>query len=166
MAYEIIGTILKIGMEEKFPTQNGGTFTKKKLVLIQRRFDRNTGEEFAPNYPTLEFTNAYIQRLEGFNEGDRVKVKFDVNGTKTTKEGREDYFSQLRGFEIEHYQSKFQQQQPQNHAPTGQWPQQPQQAQPQNYYPPQQPTGQQPFPPQQPYQQQFPPQDPNDKTPF
>ena len=65
MAYEIIGTILKIGMEEKFPTQNGGTFTKKKLVLIQRRFDRNTGEEFAPNYPTLEFTNAYIQRLEG-----------------------------------------------------------------------------------------------------
>lgn len=108
MAYEIIGTIYQIGATETIPTKNGGSFQKRQLVLIQRRFD-NSGQEYQPNYPTLEFANANCPKLDGFKAGDRVRVKFDINGTKTEKNGKDSFFSQLRAFNIEYYVTQSQQ---------------------------------------------------------
>ena len=159
MAYEIIGTIFKIGQTESLNTKRGGTLNKRTLVLIQRRFDNN-GQEFQPNYPTLEFTNSNTTKLDGFKIGDRVRVRFDVNGTKTEKNGQDSFFSSLRGFHIEQYVAQQPQPAPQpaqNYPPQGGYP-------PQGAYPPQQggyppPQGQQPYyPPQQPASQPFPPQ--------
>lgn len=138
MAYVIIGTIFNIGEPENIPTKNGGYLVKKQVVLVQRRFDRNTGEEFQPNYPTLEFVNNNIQKLEPFKSGDKVRISFDINGTKTNKNGKDSYFSSLRGFNIERYVTPNQQPQtqvqqaPQNYQPTQQR-QQPQGYAPQGY---------------------------------
>lgn len=104
MAYDIIGQIEHIGQTESFPSKTGGTFNKQTIVLKQRRFDQNTGEEFTPNYPKLEFTGNSIGKLEGFKPGDRVRVRFDVSGTLSPDQsGAPRYITNLRGFHVEHY---------------------------------------------------------------
>lgn len=158
MAYEILGTILKIGVTETIQKKNnGGTFNKRQLVLQQRRFDRNTGQEFQPNYPTIDFINNNTAKLDHFKVGDKVRVYFDINGTKSIDEHtrQERFFSSLNGFRVEPYVSQNQQT-----APTQNYPPQPYQGQP--AYPPQQPL----YPPQQLPPQPFPPQNPNNDDPF
>ena len=143
MAYEIIGTVFHIDKEaETIPTKKGGTLYKRTIILQQRRFDRNTGQEFESNYPRLEFTNNNVSKLDGFKEGDNVRVSFDVSGSRSEDMNTHEvkFFTSLRGFNIEHYVMPGLQrvnQQPVYQQP----PYQPQQA----YYPP---TGQPPYPPQ------------------
>lgn len=163
MAYEIIGTVYKIGTTENVPTKSGQPFQRRSITLIQKRFDQNTGQEFDPNYPTFDFTQRGCAELDKYKQGDKVRIRFDVSGVRySDKQTHEEkYFNSLRGFRIE----PFVTQQPQQPAPQPQYP-------PQGGYPPQQPYQgqyQQPagYPPQQPanqqpYQPQFPPQNPND----
>ena len=149
MAYEIIGTVLKTSTTETIQTKSGQPFQRRSLTLIQRRFDPNTGQEFEPNYPTIDFTQRGCQDLDRFQQGDRVRVRFEVQGVKYTDKvtGEERYMNRLRGFRIEPYVVQ-QPQQPQSYAPASQW-QQPAPHQPQQAYcpPQQQPVGQL-FPPQ------------------
>lgn len=155
MAYEIIGNVHKIGMTENIQTKSGNTFQRRSLTLIQRRFDQNTGEEFEPNFPTIDFTRDKCMELDRYKPGDRVRIQFDVSGAKYLDKntGEEKYFNSLRGFRIEPYvqpnaqpqmppqqgyaqQVQSQPPQPQNYALAGQW-QQPA-PQPQGYAQPQQ----------------------------
>lgn len=167
MAYEIIGTVYKIGTTENVPTKSGQPFQRRSITLIQKRFDQNTGQEFDPNYPTFDFTQRGCAELDKYKQGDKVRIRFDVSGVRySDKQTHEEkYFNSLRGFRIE----PFVAQQPQQPAPQPQYtpqggypPQQPYQGQYQQPagYPPQQPANQQP------YQPQFPPQNPNDDPPF
>ena len=160
MAYEIIGTVFKIGATENVPTKSGQPFQRRSITLIQKRFDQNTGQEFEPNYPTIDFTQRGCAELDKYKQGDRVRIRFDISGVKySDKQTHEEkYFNSLRGFRIE----PFVMQQPvaPQYPPQGGYPpQQPYQGQP--AYPPQQPVGQ-PFPPQQPPQNT----DPNSGLPF
>lgn len=160
MAYEIIGTVFKIGATENVPTKSGQPFQRRSITLIQKRFDQNTGQEFEPNYPTIDFTQRGCAELNKYKQGDRVRIRFDISGVKySDKQTHEEkYFNSLRGFRIE----PFVMQQPvtPQYPPQGGYPpQQPYQGQP--AYPPQQPVGQ-PFPPQQPPQNT----DPNSRLPF
>lgn len=142
MAYEIIGNVHKIGATENIQTKSGSAFQRRSLTLIQRRFDQNTGEEFEPNFPTIDFTRDKCAELDRYKPGDRVKIRFDVSGAKyiDRNTSEEKYFNSLRGFRIEPYvqqnaqpqaQPPYQPQQPQNYTPAGQW-QQPA-PQPQGY---------------------------------
>ena len=162
MAYEIIGTVFKIGTTENVPTKNGQPFQRRSVTLIQKRFDQNTGQEFEPNYPTIDFTQRGCAELDKYKQGDRVRIRFDVSGVKyNDKQTQEEkFFNSLRGFRIEPFVMQ-QPQQPvaQQYTPQGGYPpQQPYQGRP--AYPPQQ--SQQPFPPQQPPQNT----DPNSGLPF
>lgn len=152
MAYEIIGTVYKIGTTENVPTKSGQPFQRRSITLIQKRFDQNTGQEFDPNYPTFDFTQRGCAELDKYKQGDKVRIRFDVSGVRySDKQTHEEkYFNSLRGFRIE----PFVVQQPQQPAPQPQYP-------PQGGYPPQQPyQGQYQYP----AGQSFPPQnaDPND----
>ena len=167
MAYEIIGTVYKIGTTENVPTKSGQPFQRRSITLIQKRFDQNTGQEFDPNYPTFDFTQRGCAELDKYKQGDKVRIRFDVSGVRySDKQTHEEkYFNSLRGFRIEPFVT--QQPQPQVVQPLyppqgGYPPQQPYQGQYQQPagYPPQQPANQQP------YQPQFPPQNPNDDAPF
>ena len=160
MAYEIIGTVFKIGTTENVPTKNGQPFQRRSVTLIQKRFDQNTGQEFEPNYPTIDFTQRGCAELDKYKQGDRVRIRFDVSGVKyKDKQTQEEkYFNSLRGFRIEPFVMQ-QPQQPvaQPYPPQGGY-------HPQGGYPPQQPyQGQPAYPPQQP-QQPFPPQQPPQNT--
>lgn len=158
-AYKILGNVQHIGATEQIPTKNGSTFTKRTLVLIQRRFDQNTGEEYEPNYPVFEFTGNSCSQLDNFSWGDRVQVSFEVSGSKYNDKqtNEEKYIVRLRGFKCEAYQMPQQTNNYQAPAP------QPQ-PQPQQAYAPQQgyaPTPQQQGYAPQPNYQQMPPQPQN-----
>lgn len=138
MAYEIVGTVYNISTTENIQTKNGSAFHRRSLTLIQRRFDQNTGQEFEPNYPTIDFTREKCGELDRYKRGDKVRVRFDISGAKHLDKNtnEEKYFNSLRGFRIEPYVQPNSQpqyhQQPQNYAPAGQYQQQaPQQPAPQ-----------------------------------
>lgn len=105
MAYEIIGNVHKIGTTENIQARNGSTFQRRSLTLIQRRFDQNTGQEFEPNFPTIDFTRDKCMELDKYKPGDRVRIRFDVSGAKylDRNTNEEKYFNSLRGFRIEPY---------------------------------------------------------------
>ena len=134
MAYEIVGTVFKINATEDIPTRNGGTLLRRSVILCQRRFDQNTGQEYEPNYPIIDFTNNGCAELDRFNPGDRVRIRFDVSGVKYVdkKTGEEKFFSSLRGFRIEPYVT--QQTHYQSPPQYAQQPQQTQQARSQQGY--------------------------------
>ena len=132
MAYQIIGYVQYISATEQIPTKNGTQLQKRTLVLIQQRYNPQTGEVFDPNFPTFEFTNDNCRKLDSFKAGDLVKVKFDINGYKyiDRQTQAEKYSSSLRGFSVETYVApQTVMQAPQQMQPA---PQQMQQA-PQNY---------------------------------
>lgn len=122
MAYEIIGYVYKTGTTEAIQTRGGSTIYRRQLTLMQKRFDRNTGEEFAPNYPTLEFTEDRCAELDKFRQGDWVRVSFDISGMKYSDRntGEEKFFSSLRAFRIGAYTPH----QPQPQSPPNPQPQQ------------------------------------------
>lgn len=146
MAYEIIGTVYKLGTPENIQTQTGRTIVRQSLTIMQRRFDPNTGEPFDPNYPTFEFANN--EDIRKYKAGDAVRIRFDLNGRKYNDKttGEEKYFTTIRAFRIEPYVR----------------PQQPMQQQPMQQQPMQQPMQQQRY--QQTYQQYQQPTD--DGLPF
>lgn len=157
MAYDIIGNVYKVGTPETITTKNGNTITRRSLTLEQRRYDPNTGEEFNPNYPTLEFSGKACESLNNFHQGDRVRVRFDITGVRYNDKqtGEEKSLTILRGFRVEPYvspsqsqgngqQPQYQQQPPQPYQQQYQPQAQQQQYQPQQY----QPQQQAPFPPQ------------------
>ena len=105
MAYEIIGSIYKIGTTENITTRNNTTLQKRSLVLKQQRYDQNTGEPFEPNYLTIDFTQMGCAQLDKYKAGDFVRVRFDVSGVKYNDKNtqEEKFFVSLRGFRIEPY---------------------------------------------------------------
>lgn len=105
MAYQIVGTVYRIYPTENIQTKGGNQFQKRKLVLMQRRYDSNTGEELQQNFPALEFTGVKCQELDKYKAGDKVSISFDISGNKTIDEQTRDekFFSSLRAFAIKTY---------------------------------------------------------------
>lgn len=142
MAYDIIGNVYKIGTTENIQTKSGSIIQRRQLTLMQKRFDQNTGQEYDPNFPALEFTGDRCAELDKYSPGDRVHVRFDISGMRYNDRntGEEKFFCSLRAFRIEGYNPQQGQVQ--------QYPQNPPYPQPQNWqqtpqYPPQQGQGQQ-----------------------
>ena len=104
MANEIIGNIHRIGVTQTFPSKNGGNdFRKRELIVVQHRYNQDTGEPLADNYVLLEVTQGKCDELDKFNTGDRVRVAFAIEGrpyvNPNTNEER--FFNSLRAFRIE-----------------------------------------------------------------
>lgn len=147
MAYQIVGTVYRIYPTENIQTKGGNQFQKRKLVLMQRRYDSNTGEELQQNFPALEFTGVKCQELDKYKAGDKVSISFDISGNRTIDEQTRDekFFSSLRAFAIKTYVQYQPQPIPQAQAAQPTYPQQPPQYPPQHgyqqaqqpYYPPQ-----------------------------
>ena len=85
MSYEITGRIHKLyepdRKSEKFLTQ-------ELVLLLDGRY---------PEYPKFQFTNDHADQLQGFAEGDEVRIKFDLRG----REWQGKYFTNLNGYRIE-----------------------------------------------------------------
>lgn len=110
MAFQISGIILHIGNTESIPYQ-GKVFKKRELVLDCSYRNQFTGQIERANYPKFEFTGNHVDDLNGFNMGDIVTVSFSLNGSRSEKDGQVRYFTNVQGYKIEKYQSRYNQQQ-------------------------------------------------------
>lgn len=110
MAFQISGIIQHIGNTESIPYQDK-VFKKRELVLDCSYRNQFTGQIERANYPKFEFTGNHVDDLNGFNMGDIVKVSFSLNGSRSEKDGQVRYFTNVQGYKIEKYQSRYNQQQ-------------------------------------------------------
>ena len=103
MAFRITGEIFRIHPAETFSTASGTQITRRSMTLLQRRFDRETGEELSSSYPTLELSGDKCALLDRFHEGDRVEASFEISGVRYTRksDGTEAFFNTLRCFKID-----------------------------------------------------------------
>lgn len=110
MAFLINGIILQIGNTESISYQDK-VFKKRELVLDCSYRNQFTGQIERANYPKFEFTGKHVDDLNGFNIGDIVTVSFSLNGSRSEKDGQVRYFTNVQGYKIEKYQSRYNQQQ-------------------------------------------------------
>lgn len=110
MAFQISGIIQHIGNTESIPYQDK-VFKKRELVLACFYRNQFTGQIERANYPKFEFTGNHVDDLNGFNMGDIVTVSFSLNGSRSEKDGQVRYFTNVQGYKIEKYQSRYNQQQ-------------------------------------------------------
>lgn len=105
MANEIKGRVYKIGEVENVSQ----SFTKQTLAIVQQRYDPETGEPYKPNYAEIEFVKNNIKFLQGLQEGDKVAVKFVVEGRLYKADDKpEMIFTRLKGVGLEKQESKGQ----------------------------------------------------------
>lgn len=109
MAFQISGIIQQIGNTESIPYQDK-VFKKRELVLDCSYRNQFTGQIERANYPKFEFTGNHVDDLNGFNIGDIVTVSFSLNGSRSEKDGQVRYFTNVQGYKIEKYQSRYNQQ--------------------------------------------------------
>lgn len=89
--FELTGTIKVIKPTEQIKE----TFRKREFVL-----DENSGRY--PQTIPFEFTQDKCDILDAFNEGDRVKVFFDIRGREwTNRENETKYFLSLNAWKME-----------------------------------------------------------------
>lgn len=110
MAFQISGIIQHIGNTESIPYQDK-VFKKRELVLDCSYRNQFTGQIERANYPKFEFTGNHVDDLNDFNMGDIVTVSFSLNGSRSEKDGQVRYFTNVQGYKIEKYQSRYNQQQ-------------------------------------------------------
>lgn len=110
MAFQISGIIQHIGNTESIPYQDK-VFKKRELVLDCSYRNQFTGQIERANYPKFEFTGNHVDDLNGFNMGDIVTVSFSLNGSRSEKDEQVRYFTNVQGYKIEKYQSRYNQQQ-------------------------------------------------------
>ena len=110
MAFQISGIIQHIGNTESIPYQ-GKVFKKRELVLDCSYRNQLTGQIERTNYPKFEFTSNHVDDLNDFNIGDIVTVSFSLKGSRSEKDGQVRYFTNVQGYKIEKYQSRYNQQQ-------------------------------------------------------
>jgi hypothetical protein len=94
---------MKIGPITTFKTRTGDTFRRRKMVLDLQRYDPVTGKP-SPKKSTPEFTltGGAIGAIEGFHEGETVRVHFLINGSSfTSSVGDTIYVNELRAYRIE-----------------------------------------------------------------
>lgn len=106
MAFLISGIIQQIGNTECIPYQDK-VFKKRELVLDCSYRNQFTGQIERANYPKFEFTGNHVDDLNGFNIGDIVTVSFSLNGSRSEKDGQVRYFTNVQGYKIEKYQSRY-----------------------------------------------------------
>ncbi|NNE28858.1 MAG: DUF3127 domain-containing protein [Saprospiraceae bacterium] len=90
MAFEVEGKLYK-----KFDTQKvTDTFQKREFVIEME-------DGMYPQIIKFQLTQNNCDKLDSFNEGDQIKVTFNLRGREYTKEGRTSYFTNLDAWRLD-----------------------------------------------------------------
>ena len=90
MAFEVEGKLYK-----KFDTQQiTDTFQKREFVIEME-------DGMYPQIIKFQLTQNNCDKLDPFNEGDQIKVTFNLRGREYTKEGRTSYFTNLDAWRLD-----------------------------------------------------------------
>ncbi len=95
MSYEISGKIIQIGDVQQISEK----FKKREFVIETEKVVN----------PTLVFTDFVkfqilqdrVSLIDNFNQGDMIKVNFDIRGNKWEKNGETMYFTNLEAWKVE-----------------------------------------------------------------
>ncbi len=94
MSLEVTGKLLL-----KYETiQVSEKFKKREFVLeLAEEINGNT----YTNYAKMQLVQTKCDIIDRYNEGDMVKVSFNIKGTRYEKDGKVNYFSNLDAWRVE-----------------------------------------------------------------
>lgn len=103
MAYKISGRALFIGPAMTMTSKSGNQYTKRDMVIAVRKFDPYTGHpsEESDNTPKFTFFGQQCQQLDAVRIDDIVVVHFDISGRSYEKDGKKEYFTEVRPFRVD-----------------------------------------------------------------
>ena len=103
MAYRISGRVITVGPTQTLAAKSGNSYTKRDLIMTVWKFDPYTGypSDDKDNTPKFTFFGQQCQQLNGIKAGDIVVVHFDVSGRSYEKDGKTEYFTEVRPFRVE-----------------------------------------------------------------
>jgi hypothetical protein len=94
MALEVIGKLI----EKQAAIQVTERFKKREFVLdISEEVNGNT----YANYAKLQLAQNRCELLDSYNEGDMLKVSFNIRGNRWEKDGKVNYITSLDAWRIE-----------------------------------------------------------------
>lgn len=100
MGYEISGKLLVknevLQVSEKF---------KKREFVIESERVINPTMVFT-DYIKFQLTQDRVSLIEQYNEGDMIKISFDIKGNKWEKDGETKYFTNLEAWRIDGVQAE------------------------------------------------------------
>lgn len=94
MSFEIVGKLI-----EKNPTQQKTETFKTREFVIEKTDD--IGGRTISNYVKFQAVQEKTELIDKFNIGDKIKVFFNIRGTKWNKDGKDLYFTNLDAWRIE-----------------------------------------------------------------
>ena len=101
MAFETEGKLIAV-----YPImQRSETFKTREFVIETN--EENNGRVFT-GYIKFQCTQDRTAIPDKFAIGDRVKVHFNIRGSKWTKNGTDNYITNLDAWRIEHLQGNYQ----------------------------------------------------------
>lgn len=95
MALEVTGKLIK-----KFDTQQINDTFKKREFVIEISEQSPTGMTFT-NYASFQLMQDKTNLVDGFQEGEDVKVSFNIRGNRWEKDGNVRYITNLNAWRIE-----------------------------------------------------------------
>ncbi|MBS1588281.1 MAG: DUF3127 domain-containing protein [Bacteroidetes bacterium] len=94
MSLEITGKLVV-----KYDTQQiKDTFKKREFVLD---ISEEVNGTVYNNYAKMQLTQAKCETLDTFNEGDILKVTFNIRGNRWEKDGKVNYITSLDAWRVE-----------------------------------------------------------------
>lgn len=98
MSLEITGKLIR-----KYPTNQVTDKMKKREFVLEltENVNGNTYSQFAK----MQLVQNKCDILDRYNEGDMVKVSFNLKGTRYEKNGKENYFTNLDAWKVEYAQN-------------------------------------------------------------
>jgi Domain of unknown function (DUF3127) len=96
MSLEITGRLHK-----KYDAVDVSAKFKKREFVVELS-EEISGNTYI-NYAAMQLVNNKCGIIDQFQEGDMVKVNFNIRGSKWTKDGKERYFSNLDAWRVERF---------------------------------------------------------------
>ena len=96
MSLEITGKLLK-----KYDAVDVSPKFKKREFVLE--LSEEISGNIYTNYAAMQLVNNKCSAIDQFQEGDMVKVNFNIRGTKWVKDGKERYFSNLDAWRVEKF---------------------------------------------------------------
>ena len=103
MAYKITGRVTVVGPLQTLTARSGNTYTKRDLVMTVRKFDPYTGQpaDDPGNTPKFTFMGDKCRQLDRIKPDDVVVIHFDISGRSYDKDGKTEYFTEVRPFRVD-----------------------------------------------------------------
>lgn len=103
MAFKLKGVVIELTPTQTFSSKNGNSYTSRYLVIQTIKFDQYTGKPTIDpeNTPKFTFFGKQCEVLNNIKFGDIVTVNFDIQGRAYDKDGKREYFTEVRPFRVD-----------------------------------------------------------------